>query len=223
MVAHWRRVAGPHWVRSAAVNGAGAIATGAVTAVIAITKFTHGAWIVLVVAPALVAMMVGIRRHYGSLERRRQPQTPIDAAQIAVRAVVPIADLGVESRQALAFARAIVASPEQVVAVHVTDDADQAHALLDAWTRCGTGGRLEIIASPYRSLLGPLLGYLDAQRMERPGDTLVVVLPEFIPAHWWEHLLHNQTALRIKFSLLFHPGVIVASVPYHLGRPGDRR
>jgi amino acid transporter len=223
MVARWRRVAGPHWVRSAAINGVGAVATGAVTAVIAITKFTHGAWIVLVVAPALIAMMVGVRRHYASLERRRQPQTPLDAAQIAVRAVVPIADLGAESRQALAFARAIAASSEHVVAVHVTDDADQAHALLDAWTRCAMGARLEIVASPYRSLLGPLLGYLDAQRAEHPGDTLVVVLPEFVPAHWWEHLLHNQTALRIKLSLLFHPGVIVASVPYHLGQPAARR
>jgi amino acid transporter len=216
MVAHWRRVRGAHWRHSALINGAGAVATGIVTVIIAITKFTHGAWLVLLLVPALMTMMLGIHRHYIRLAGHREPQTPLDADRIHIRAIVPIADLGAEARQAVAFARAITASPDLVVAIHVTDEAASASALADGWARCALGVRLEVVASPYRSLLGPLLGYIDAMHAEHPHDTLVVVVPEFVPAHWWEHLLHNQTALRIKFSLLFHPGVIVASVPYHL-------
>ena len=78
--------------------------------------------------------------------------------------------------------------------------------------------QLTIIESPYRSLVGPLLAYIDAMHLQHPGKTLTVVLPEMVPAHWWEQILHNQTALRLKAALLFRPGVVVADVPYHLRR-----
>jgi hypothetical protein len=131
--------------------------------------------------------------------------------------VVPIARLNVPARQALAFARAI-SGQGHVTAVHVTDnaeDAEQLRAEWEQWPHAGT--ELVVIESPFRSLTGPLTRYIDALADTHPEDTLVVVLPELVPGRWWEHLLHNQTALRLKASLLFRPGVIVANVPYHLG------
>jgi hypothetical protein len=105
-----------------------------------------------------------------------------------------------------------------VTAVHVTDDPDAAERLKREWERSPMPANLVVIESPYRSLAGPLLRYIDALHESHPNDTLVIVLPEYVPRHWWEHLLHNQTALRLKAALLFHPGVIVANVPYHLAR-----
>src|SRR5207302_3911932 len=97
------------------------------------------------------------------------------------------------------------------------------------WEQSGPGAELVIIESPYRSLLGPLLAYIDALQETHPNETITVVVPEFVPSRWWEHLLHNQTALRLKAALLFHPGIVVANVPYHVSqarprpRPSDSR
>ena len=146
----------------------------------------------------------------------RRPETPLDPADVRLRVIVPIAALNVPARQALAFARAMT-NDNSVIGVYVTDDAGAAERLQAEWARSAHGkANLVIIESPYRSLAGPLLRYIDALHETHPDDTLVIVLPEFVPRHWWEHVLHNQTALRLKGALLFHPGVIVASVPYHL-------
>jgi hypothetical protein len=132
--------------------------------------------------------------------------------------VVPVADAGVQARQALAFARAIAPDDRHVVAVHVSDDMPNAERLAHEWEEWAPGVELVIVESPYRSLSGPLLAYIDALKDTHPQDTITVVLPEFVPSHWWEHLLHNQTALRLKAALLFHPGVVVANVPYHMAQ-----
>jgi hypothetical protein len=132
--------------------------------------------------------------------------------------VVPVADAGVQARAALAFARAISSDDRHVVAVHVTDDMPSAERLAREWEEWAPGVELVIVESPFRSLGGPLLAYIDALKDTHPQDTITVVLPEFVPSHWWEHLLHNQTALRLKAALLFHPGVVVANVPYHMAR-----
>jgi amino acid transporter len=217
MVVHWRKERGPNWRRSAAINGLGAAATSVVTLVIAVTKFTHGAWLVLVLIPLLIGGFWAIRRHYARLEAARCPEMPLDPRAIRARAIVPIANLDLPARQALAFARA-VAPGGAVTAVHVTDNAETAERFRTRWEACPHGkAELVVIESPYRTLEGPLLSYIDAVRASHPDDTLMVLLPEYVPNHWWEHLLHNQTALRLKASLLFHPGVIVANVPYHLG------
>ena len=126
--------------------------------------------------------------------------------------------MNVPARQALAFARAMT-KDQAVTAVHVTDDREAAEHLEREWNSSPfQAANLVVIESPYRSLAGPLLRYIDALHETHPEDTLVIVLPEYVPSHWWEHLLHNQTALRLKAALLFHPGVIVANVPYHLAR-----
>jgi hypothetical protein len=131
---------------------------------------------------------------------------------------VPIGDLGVQARQALAFARAIAPSDERVVAVHVADDMQEAERLRQEWESWECGVELVIVESPFRSLTGPLLSYVDALKDVYPTDTITVVLPELVASHWWEHLLHNHTALRLKAALLFHPGIVVTNVPYHLAK-----
>ena len=136
--------------------------------------------------------------------------------EVVVRAVVPVAELGVPARQALAYARAVAADDTHVVAVHVTDDVATAENLRRQWQEWEPGVEMVIIESPFRSLTGPLLAYIDALKESNPRDTITVVLPEYVPSSWWEHLLHNQTALRLKAALLFHPGVVVTNVPYHM-------
>jgi hypothetical protein len=216
MVVHWRRLREPGWQRSAVINGLGAVATAIVTLVIAVTKFAEGAWLVILLIPLLIGMFWGIHRHYLRLERARKAETPLLPEEVVVRAVVPIADVGVQARQALAFARAIAPDDQHVVAVHVTDDVASAEQLRREWEEWAPGVEMVIVESPFRSLTGPLLAYIDALQETHPGDTITVVLPEFVPSTWWEHLLHNQTALRLKAALLFHPGVVVSNVPYHM-------
>ena len=167
-------------------------------------------------AVGMVAVMWAIRRHYLRMEGAQRPETPLDPREVHPRIVVPIAKLNVPARQALAFANSI-AGGRPVVAVHVTDDLEAAERIREEWQSWPQGeADLVVIESPYRSLAGPLLRYIDALHEVHPDETLVVVLPEYVPTRWWEHLLHNHTALRLKATLLFHPGVIVANVPYHL-------
>jgi len=218
MVVHWRRVREPGWQRSAVINGLGAVATAIVTVVIAATKFVEGAWLVVLLIPLLIGMFYGIHTHYKRLERARRAETPLLPEEVVIRAIVPVADLGTPARQALAFARAMASDDAHVVAVHVTDDVAEAEQIRRQWEEWEPGVELVLIESPFRSLTGPLLAYIDALKESNPGDTISVILPEYVPSSWWEHLLHNQTALRLKAALLFHPGVVVTNVPYHMAR-----
>jgi amino acid transporter len=218
MVVHWKRAGGPGWRRAAAINGIGAVATGIVTLVIASTKFLHGAWIVVVLIPLFIGMLRAIHGHYRVLDDTRRAETPLAPEEVVVRVIVPIGDLGVQARQALAYARAIASDDGHVVAVHVADDLREAADLRHQWEDWECGVELVVIESPYRSLTGPLLAYVDALKEIYPNDTITVVLPELVASHWWEHLLHNHTALRLKAALLFHPGIVVANVPYHLAQ-----
>jgi amino acid transporter len=220
MVARWRRLKEPGWQRGIALNGLGAAATCVVAIVVAVTKFVHGAWIVIIVIPMLVLAFRAIHRHYTRASDELQAQTPLDAADIRHTVLVPVANVNRVARQTLAYARSI---SENVTAVHITDTEEAIEAMRGAWTTLDTDIPLVIIESPYRSLVGPLLSYIDEIDRQRPDDTLTVVLPEFVTGRWWEHLLHNQSALRIKAALLFRPGTVVTSVPYHLGRAAKTR
>jgi amino acid transporter len=216
MVVHWLRLRGVNWRKSMLVNGFGAIVTAVVTLVIAWTKFPEGAWIVLLVTPVIVALFLLIKSHYRLVAKETSPETPIDPTAIRIHAIVPIGSINLPAQQALAFAQA---AASQVTAVHVTDDLDEAQDLRAAWgSKIQGKADLVIIESPYRSLVGPLLTYLDGVREQDPHDTLMVVLPEFVPSRWWEQLLHNQTAFLLKAALLFRPGIVVADVPYHIRR-----
>jgi amino acid transporter len=215
---HWKlRNAESGWRWRASINGLGAVTTGIVAVEVAISKFALGAWMVLVIVPVLIGILWATHEHYQRLALSRRAETPTLADQVVVRAIVPVAEIGVPSRQALAYARAVAPNDAYVVAVHVTDDVASAANLRREWQEWEPGVELVIIESPYRFLAGPLLAYIDALRDSNPRDTMTVVMPEYVPSHWWEHLLHNQTALRLKGALLFHPGVVVTNVPYHMG------
>lgn len=215
MFIRWRRRREPGWQTGQVINLLGASVTALVVAVVAITKIPQGAWAALLVILLLIMMMRAIHRHYTSAEVELAAQTPLDPAAIHHTVIVPISSVNRVARQTLAYARSI---SDTVTAVHITDDEASIEKMREEWTKLGVDIPLVIIESPYRALVTPLMKYIDEIDRQRPNDTVTVVLPEFIARHWWEHLLHNQTALRIKASLLFRPGTVVTSVPYHLER-----
>jgi hypothetical protein len=221
MVLHWWRLRRerPNWLRSAIINGTGTVTTALVAIIIAVTKFQSGAWIVVVLIPLLVLMFMSIHRHYTNVEQERTTNIPAKPTDIKHMFIVPIAGMDRVSVQSLSYARSI---SDNVIAVHVAiDDADE-QRVREEWRhwRPNIGNdektELVVIESPYRSLGRPLLAYIDTVHELYPEYTLTVLLPEFVVSHWWEHLLHNQTALQLKAALLFRPGIIVTSVPQHL-------
>jgi amino acid transporter len=214
MVRHWLKLKDehpkPHHI---ILNGLGALTTGIVTIVIAVSKFALGAWIVVVLIPLMVLGLLRVRRHYEEVARRL---SLVGAARPRIGknpVVVLVAGLHKGVVEALEYAKAI--SPN-VTALTVDLDPTQTTKLRLRWAEWAPDVPLVVLESPYRSILRPLLEYID--RMERQGEGryLTVVLPEFIPSHWWEHFLHNQTALLVKAALLFRPGKVTVSVPYHL-------
>ncbi|CAA9582464.1 MAG: Uncharacterized amino acid permease, GabP family [uncultured Thermomicrobiales bacterium] len=215
MVRRWLRLKERGWQAGLTINLLGVTATGVVAVVVGITNFRKGAWIVIVLIPLLILAFRAIHRHYDRAAGELETQTPLDPNDINHTVIVPIAAVNRVARQTLAYARSMA---DNVTAVHVTDDETGIEAMREAWEKLGTDVPLVIIESPYRSLVGPILSYIDEIDRQRPDDTLTIVLPEFVARHWWEQLLHNQTALRIKAALLFRPGTVVTSVPYHLER-----
>jgi hypothetical protein len=166
----------------------------------------------------LIALMWGIYTHYVSVEQALtldRPRRPLTRGS-PPHVVVPISRLDQSALYALTFAASI--SPD-VTAVHVTDDPDEAEQIRRQWEQWGLERQLVIVESPYRALLPPLLAYIDAVDKQDPDRPITVVLPEFVPRHFWEFFLHNQTALRLKFHLFFRPNTIVVDVPYHLAHP----
>ncbi len=216
MVVRWWRLRTPGWQRSIVFNALGAAATFVVLLVILITRFTRGAWIVAVLIPILVSIFLSIHRHYEfvaahlSLERFGSP--PHIRRH---RVIVPIGGVHRGVLHALHYARTL--SPD-VTAVLVDVDPEETRKILQKWEKWGDGIRLKVLPSPYRSIIGPVLAYLDQLEAEaHPQDMITVVLPQFVPARWWENLLHNQTALLLRMALIFRRGTVVTDVPYHLG------
>jgi amino acid transporter len=218
MVMRWLRLREPGWQGGLAINIVGVVTTGVVAVVVGLTNFTRGAWIVLLLIPLLIMMFRAIHGHYARAAGELAAQTPLRSEEIEHTVIVPVAAVNRVARQTLAYARSI--SPN-VTAVFITDDDAEIEQMRESWKALGSDIPMVIIESPYRSLVGPLLAYLDEIDRQRPDDTLTVVLPEFIARHWWEQILHNQTALRIKAALLFRPGTVVTSVPYHLEQRGS--
>jgi amino acid transporter len=218
LVRRWIRLRNKGWRTSVAINSFGTVVTGVVLAVVVVTKFTNGAWMVLVVMPVLVALLYGINRHYTrvadalTLERLDEP-LPIMKPPVVL---VPVARLDRSALQALSFARSI--SPT-VRAVHIATTAESAKRFGERWIQFTREIPLDVIESPYRSLLQPLLRYIERidERDDRP---ITIVLAEFVPRNWWEWILHSQTALRLKLALLFRPNTIVIDVPYHFADTG---
>lgn len=215
MVLHWRRLQTPGWKTSAVINGVGAVVTAIVLVIVAVTKVAEGAWIVIVMIPALVAAFVATRRHYRGVaaELSLNGWRPSPDGDHVV--LVPIGGMQRAVVQALRYARSL---SHDVRAVYVDIDPAATQALRTQWETWGQGVPLTVLESPYRSLVEPLLGYVDEVRRDHARGYVTVILPEFVPHRLWHHLLHNQHALLIKGALLFTPHVIVTSVPFHLGR-----
>jgi amino acid transporter len=215
MMLRWLRRHEDGWQRGTFINGLGAATTGIVMLVVGTSNFFAGAWLVIVLVPLLMLLLSGIRRHYRALDHRlaleRIPAGKEVAAEPIV--IVPVARLDRTARQAIAFARSI---SKTATAVHITNNPESAAELRERWPDWAGETELVVVESPYRALVGPLLRYLDALQAQDPGRPVLVVLSEVVPRHWWENLLHNQTALRLKLRLFSRPNTIVADVPYHL-------
>ena len=216
MVRHWWKLRAREngWQVRAAFNGVGAVATFVVAIVVGVAKFALGAWIILLLIPMLIAVMWGISRHYRSIRDAfvlERPDMPLQTMK--PRVIVPVSRLDRATLYALAFARSM---GQDVLAVHVADGPEEAAQMRLRWVRWGGDVPLAIVESPYRVLIAPLVAYIDALGRQDPKRTIVVVLPEFVPRHFWEFLLHNQSALRLKLRLFFRRNTIVADVPYHV-------
>ena len=222
MVRHWARALadapGASRERRAirrrqAVNALGASATGAVFVIVLVTKFAGGAWIVVLTAPLLFLAMKGIARHYARVAQALAPTAAGVAVPARVHGVVLVANLLAPTLRALAFAQA--GSPASLRAVKVVETGADDH-FAEAWQERGVPLPLVILESPYRETVRPIVRYVRRLRREHPGDIIAVTIPEYVVAHWWEHVLHNQTALRLKARLLYEPSVTVTSVPWLL-------
>ena len=216
MVVHWLSRRLPGWRWRAWVNGFGAATTALVMVTIAATKFVHGAWIVVILIPTLVAVFLAVHSHYTDVARQLSLDGAAapDESPIANTVLVLVGDLHRGVLTALKYARSISPSPK---AVYVEADTERTRRLEEKWGTWGLGTPLIVLSSPYRSLLRPFLEYIDTLLLTGgPNAYVTIILPEFMPARWWQHLLHNQTALLIKGAMLFRKRVIVADVPYHL-------
>ncbi|MBI3606765.1 MAG: APC family permease [Nitrospirae bacterium] len=215
MVLRWHRRQGHGWRWRAVVSGIGALATGTVLLVIASAKFTHGAWMVLVVIPLLVWMFVSIHRHYEDAERQLRVDFTRPPHGFNHTVVVPISGINQPVLMALQYARSL--SP-RVRAVYVSLDAADTKQMQALWEQWNPGIDLVILEPSHPTVVTPLLEYVDVVKKERDNDLVTVVLPEFVPKRWWHHVLHNQTALLLKGALLFRKDVVVTDVRYHLDR-----
>jgi amino acid transporter len=216
MVRKWLREHGRGWLLSAVINAVGAAATAVVAVVVTVAKFTEGAWLVMAVLPLLVTMFWSIRRHYRSIEDRLliASTEPVRIVTAVPRVVVPISRIDRASVRALSIAKGLSGD---LYAVHISYDPDGAKAFKHRWEQVvGAEIPLDTVISPYRSLLTPLLRYIDALDQGDPERPIIVVLAEFVPRHWWDALLHNQTALLLKLRLFARRNTSVLDVPYHL-------
>jgi amino acid transporter len=223
MVRHWTRLLRTeedpakrrHMQRSRVINTIGLTCTGVVLIVVLLTKFLLGAYIAIIAMAVLFVLMKGIHRHYQAVSR----EMAVDSDEgltlpSRVHAIVLVSKLHRPTLRALAFAKA--ARPYILEAVTVDVDAEESETLQLEWDRRGIPVPLKRLSSPYREITRPILQYVKDIRRQSPRDVVMVYIPEYVVGHWWEHLLHNQSALRLKGRLLFTPGVMVTSVPYQL-------
>ncbi len=217
MVRHWLRERAPGWGWRMTINAVGATVTGVVTVVIAATKFSHGAWIVVVVIPILVATFVMMSRHYDEVARDLSLSGMEPPPEFQHTMLVLVGDVHRGVVRAVQYARTL-APTATVRGVYVETDPARTARLEEKWAQWGLGVPLVVLASPYRSLLRPLLEYIDKIHARGDDQMVTVVLPEFLPRRWWQHVLHNQTALLVKGALLFRTNTVVADVPYLLKR-----
>jgi len=215
MVVHWRKLRGPGWRTSAVISGVGAFVTGVVLLVVAVTKAHEGAWIIMLLIPIQVVLFRITRAHYNAVAAQLTLTDYQSETRHRNRVIVPISGVQRAVVGAVDYARTL---SDDVRAVYIDVDPAFTSQVRTDWDKWGRGLPLVVLGSPFRSLMEPLLEYIEQLNTEHPDDYVTVVLPEFVPAKWWHHLFHNQRALLIKGALLFKPNTIVTSVPFHLER-----
>jgi amino acid transporter len=220
MVLHWRRTRERGWARALVINGVGAVATGVVAVIITGTKFVAGAWITILGIAFLTYLLFAIRRHYDSVNERlevrataAEPASLQEATEYSQAVLVPVDELNEAVHRTVQYARSI---SENVTALHVSDSMEEAEGLRQRWEELLPDVPLVVIESPYRSFIAPILAYIDALDRSRPGEIITVALPEFVPEHFWQGTLHNQSAIPLKRALLSRANTVVIGVPYHL-------
>lgn len=231
MVRHWTRLIDMNtdaarrrrMQRSRAVNAFGLLVTGVVLVVVVVTKFLAGAWIAVLAIASFFAIMQSIRRHYDSVSSELTVKEDDQVLPTRVHAIVLVSKVHKPTMRALAYAKA--SRPNVLEAVMVATDPKERDAILDEWDRRGIDVPLKILDSPYREIIRPIVEYAKAIRESQPRGVVAVFIPEYVVGRWWEQLLHNQTALRLKTRLLFASGVMMISVPYQLrsSRIGEER
>ncbi len=213
MVKHWFDLKTPGWHGKAVVNGTGAVATAIVTLIFAAVKFAYGAWVVIILIPMLVWFFLRVKSHYRSVAKQLSLEgyRPSQGLRHHVLVLAPDIHRGVIP--ALQYARTI---SEDARAIHVSIDPTREERLRKRWTQWSRGMPLVILPSPYRSLNHPIMDYIDRLQKQEPNSVTTIVIPEFVPAGTFAKFLHGHASLTLKLRLLFKPGVVVTSVPYHI-------
>jgi amino acid transporter len=227
MVRHWNRLMTTERDpaerarirRSRAINAFGATLSGVVLVIVVITKFTKGAYLVLIAMPILYAIMRAINKHYTRVSEELATEDTGLMLPSRNHVIVLVSKVHKPTLRALAFAKAT--RPDTLTALTVNVEDDATRALQAEWERHDLPVPLTVLESPYREVTRPLIDYIRKLRTDRPRDVVSVFIPEYVVGHWWEHLLHNQQALRLKGRLLFQPGVMVTSVPWQLASSTD--
>lgn len=224
MVRHWNRHLAEerdparrrHMHRSRGINAFGAFFTGTVLVVVLVTKFTHGAYVAVLGMVVFYVIMTAIRRHYNRVsDELASAEGPSDVVLPSrVHAIVLVSKIHKPTLRALAYARLVRSDTLEALSVNV--DPAETKALQAEWERRGIDVPLKILDSPFREITRPVIEYVKSLRRQSPRDVVTVYIPEYVVGHWYEHLLHNQSALRLKGRLLFTPGVMVTSVPWQL-------
>jgi amino acid transporter len=228
MIRHWSRAlavardpaARRRIHRSRAINATGGCFTGLVLIIVLATKFTHGAYLVVIAIPLLWLMMRGIRRHYDSVRQELVPDEGGIVLPSRIHAVVLVSTIHKPTLRALAFA--LAGHPDTLTAVTVNVDTADTRALQQQWEEHDLPVALTVVDSPYREITRPIVDYVKNLRREGPRDIIAVYIPEYVVGRWWENLLHNQSALRLKGRLLFETGVMVINVPWQLHSSATR-
>ncbi len=220
LMVHWRRQGSRGAKASLLVNGVGAVATGTVATVVAMTKFTGGAWITLIAIALVAFLLTRISHHYRRVAEQLQvaparahTRRPRPQEQRQNLVIVPVDEVNEAALRAVEYAQGI---SKNVTAIHVTEELAEGERLQARWQELAPEIPLIIIESPYRSFIAPILTYIDAVDRSTPGGDITVVLPEFVPAHSWQGLLHNQSAQRLKKALLNRPNTVIVDIRYHL-------
>lgn len=222
MIKHWTRhlksetdkAQRARMQRSRVINSIGLAMTGAVLIIVLITKFAAGAWIAIVAMIAIFIVMKMIRKHYDSVAAELEEQEWDGVLPSRTHSIVLVSKLHMPTMRALAYARAT--RPDTLEAITVNVDEPDTRALVRQWEKSDVTVPLKVIESPYREITKPVLDYVKRVRRDAPRDVVTVFIPEYVVGHWWEQILHNQSALRLKSRLLFQPGVMVTSVPWQL-------